>query len=158
MNQWIKFGVSLLFLIALSALYFFRDFVFVNANGQMKYLDLIHDNEYGHLIFNYTHSKMEAFFNGWSIADINSFKWTITFGFTAAFGVLSATGILLTKNKKLAFYTLLFYAINFILAFLITMFSVKVATEVVHFLHSPVPFLLFLAATKLKSIIETQHD
>ena len=158
MKPWVRFIVSAIFLSALCALYFFRDFVFVNANGQMKYLDLIQDNEHGHLIFNYTHSIMESYFAGWTIDEINSFKWTITFGFTALFGLLTTVGILVTKNKKIAIYSILFYVIAFVIAFILSIFSTKVATEIVHFLHSPVPFLLLLAAVKFKSIIETQND
>jgi len=158
MNKWLKLLIGILFMCGLSALYFFRDFVFINANGQMKYLDMIQDNEYGHLIYNYTHSKMEAFLDGWSIEEINSFKWKITFGFTMVFGLVSALGVWIIGNRKMAFYTLIFYAITFVMAFIIYSFSMISSTEIVHFLHSPVPFLLSLAAIKLKAIASTQND
>ncbi|MFT7613242.1 MAG: hypothetical protein ACI9J3_002214 [Parvicellaceae bacterium] len=158
MNKWIKFLIGVLFMCGLSALYFFRDFVFINANGQMKYLDMIQDNEYAHLIYNYTHSKMEAFLNGWTIEEINSFKWKLTFGFTVVFALCSAAGAWLIGNRKIAIYTVLFYCVTFGLAFIIYLFSVRASTEIVHFLHSPVPFLLSLAAIKLKAITENQND
>lgn len=158
MRPWAKVLICLIFLTILSALYFFRDFVFVNANGHMEHLRVIQNNEYADLIINYTHSRMIEFFGDWSIEQILNFKWYMTLAFTLTFAIITSLGILLIKHRKIALWGLFFYGISFLLAFLISFFAYPVSRQIIGLLHSPVPFLLLIATAQLKHLIESQNE
>ncbi|MBT4774967.1 MAG: hypothetical protein HOL28_03870 [Crocinitomicaceae bacterium] len=157
MNRWLKIFIAIAFFLALSGLYFFRDFVFVNANGYMEYLRLIDGNEFAELVPNYTHSKMVAFFDGWEAPEIINFKWYMTFVFTAGFGIISFAALYTLRKNKLAFYIIWFYLVSFILAYLLSLFSYPVARSIIGLLHSPVPLLLMLTASYLEIKTNTEH-
>ena len=157
MKSWIKFSVSLLFLIILCSLYFLRDFVFVNANGHIEWLRITYENEYANQITNYTHSTMIGFFGDWSISTIVLFKWIMTLVFTIIFGLISWAGMSLLQNRKVALWGLLFYAVAFTLALIIYLFAYPVSRQIIGLLHSPVPFMLLLVTAQLKNLMDKDY-
>ena len=150
-------AIHLFFLAIISGQYFFRDFVFINANSQLKYLKGVKENEYAELYPNYTHSKMADFFGDWPMETIVSFKWYMTIAFTLLFGLLTFIGMKLTKNSKAANYTIAIYILCFISAYLISLFAYPVARQIVGFLHSPIPYLLLLIAGFIEIRIGNNH-
>jgi hypothetical protein len=157
MNRWLKITIVIAFFLVLSGLYFFRDFIFVNANGHMEYLRLINNNEFAELVPNYTHSKMIAFFDGWEIPKIINFKWYMTFAFTSIFGLTSFVALYALRKKKLALYIIGLYTVSFVLAYLLSLFSYPVARAIIGLLHSPVPLLLMLTASYLEIKTNTEY-
>ncbi len=146
--------VHLAILSGLAALYFFRDFIFVNANSHMEYLRLIEGDPNADLISNYTHSKMVAFFGDWTREDIYKFKWIMTLSFTCAFALTGVLGFILSGLRKEAKWIAIFYGATFTLAFLLYFLSYTVSRNIIGLLHTPVPYLLFLIVVQLKRKME----
>lgn len=148
---------SLLTLSALVGLYFFRDFLFINTNSQMKYLTEAQQMDPS-LVMNWTHSRMEAFFEGWSYSNLVSFKWMMTFFFTGAFALISAIGIRLISNGQMAFITAaLFGAVMLISVSINFLGNYRVARDLIGIAHGPILFLLMLCVCYIQPYIK-QHE
>lgn len=157
MHKWKKYAWIILTLMLLVISYFLRDFIFINANSQIKYLTESQHTA-PHLVMNWTHSKMEAFFQGWSIQHVNTFKWMMTISFTGIFSLLSATGIWLVASKKMAWYTLLFFGGLFFLSFAVYFLgNYRVSRDLIGIMHSPLPFLLMLGVSSIQPYFQANE-
>ena len=107
---------------------------------------------------NYTHSKVVEFYQGWSIEEINNFKWWLTLFFTFGFMFICWLALYVTKYRKIATLSVLMYGGIFVLSFAISFFAMPVATEMMHLLHSPVPFLLLLGTIQLKRTLDGANN
>lgn len=136
-------------ILAHIALYFTRDFVFVNINYQIKYLQLIPESSY--TVFNYTHSMMEPILTGYSIEQLTTIKWVLTIICVALFFALSLLlMVLYLKDKKQALtITSLFYIAFLILGGLAYLFiNYRVSREIMSIPQSPIASLILFTAVK----------
>lgn len=136
-------------IVAHIALYFTRDFVFVNINYQIKYLRLIPESSY--TVFNYTHSIMEPLLTGYSIEQLTTIKWVLTVVCVILFFALSLLLMLLyLKDKKQSFtITSLFYAAFLLLGGLAYVFiNYRVSREIMAIPQSPIASLVLIVAIK----------
>jgi len=151
-------AINFIFIICISGLYFFRDFIFVNSNGQIEYLKDIIGNDYADNVPNYTHSRMVRFFGSWNIQTIIDFKWYMTMAFTVVFGIVTSLGLYITKTKRIAFYSMSIYIICFVVAYLISLIAYPVGRQIVGLLHSPIPYLILLIAGFIETRIDKNYD
>lgn len=150
-------------IIAIFYLDFVRDYVFKNIGFQIYYLQ--HTNPEGvSSIENYTDSFMENILTDYSISNLVNLKWVFTLVFSTLFGLLGAfiNGIFY-GTKKVAFYFIILYAILFLTSLLIYSInyidvnyvlkqnSYLISMEIVHFLQSSLPTLLFIVSYKLSN-------
>lgn len=169
MKPLLKYALIILTFSALSATYFYRDFLFINSNSQVKYLQQIEEVKQYNLkypdyqydsnqISNYTHSDLEKYFNGWNINDLINYKWWLTFVFTLTFMGITILGIALVADIRLVIISSLFYLGLFGLAFLINLFSYNIARDIIGLLHSPLPFLILVAFNHLNLLIAKNEE
>jgi hypothetical protein len=136
-------------IVAHIALYFTRDFVFVNINYQIKYLRLIPESSY--TVFNYTHSLMEPLLTGYSIEQLTTIKWVLTVICVLLFFALSLLLMLLyLKDKKQAItITALFYGAFLVLGGLAyLLINYRVSREIMSIPQSPIASLILFTAVK----------
>jgi hypothetical protein len=135
--------------VAHIALYFTRDFVFVNINYQIKYLSLIPESSY--TVFNYTHSIMEPLLTGYSIEQLTTIKWVLTVICVLLFFSLSLLLMLLyLKDKKQAItITSLFYGVFLVLGGLAyLLINYRVSREIMTIPQSPIASLILFTAVR----------
>lgn len=153
----------------LTGIYFYRDFVFINSNSQIKYIteveqwkayaETTEDFEYfDGVVRNWTHSKMEAQFEGWTIDNLISYKWKMTFLFTLSFMGIAALGLALLKENKILLLSIGFYIVLFGLAFIINYFNYSISRDIIGLLHSPLPFLIFITFTYVNSLLQKNEE
>lgn len=136
-------------IVAHIALYFTRDFVFVNINYQIKYLRLVKESSY--TVFNYTHSYLEPVLSNYSIEQLTTIKWMLTVVCVILFFVLSLLlMILYLKDKKQAItITSLFYAVFLLLGGLAyVLINYRVSREIMSIPQSPIASLILFTAVK----------
>lgn len=136
-------------IVAHIALYFTRDFVFVNINYQIKYLRLVKESSY--TVFNYTHSYLEPVLSNYSIEQLTTIKWMLTVVCVILFFVLSLLlMILYLKDKKQAItITSLFYAVFLLLGGLAyVLINYRVSREIMSIPQSPIASLILFTAVR----------
>ena len=81
-NNSLKKKIILLALLLIAfSLDFIRDYIFVNINYQIHYLN--------YLDFNYTDSFIEKFISNYSINELSNIKWMLSFFFILMFAAIS---------------------------------------------------------------------
>ena len=148
-NNSLKKHIILLALLLIAfSLDFLRDYIFVNINYQIHYLN--------YLDFNYTDSFIEKFISNYSINELSNIKWMLSFFFILMFAAISFLLIHYKYKKQqkkfqlltAAFFVfiLIFIGISYFTSITLTDISLQnsfynISIEMSHYLQSSLSFI-----------------